>query len=130
LLAAAPWIDGVAILPFVVLVLAAPDPLDAVGRLDPFIFFRLFVLLWVVAHIVILVRRFHADIRSLGEGLTAADRRLNLNGKVGRTGRRVMLWSVWRVAGLAVRYGWPTLLIILVVVAVNVATMLVLAGSL
>ena len=128
--AAHPWIDVIAVVPFVLLVLLSPDPMEALGRIDPFIFFRVFVLVWVLYHVILVVRRFIADVRSLGDMLIAADRRLGQGGRVGRIGTSVLKWSALRVVRLAVRYGWLTALLMLTVTAVNATAMLVLSGRL
>ncbi len=130
ILAVAPWIDVIAVIPFVVLVLVARDPLYAFGSIDPFILFRLFVLLWVLVHVIVILRRFAADIRSVRDMLCAVDGRLGLDGSAARTGERILKWSIWRVAGLSLRHGWTTLLLLAVIVSVNLTAMLVLVGRL
>lgn len=124
------WIDIIALLPLVLLVMIAEDPVAAFARLDPFLFFRLFVLVWVIGHVILIVRRFVADLRGLGDLLVAADAKFKRDGAIARIGRSVLKWTMWRVAGLMIRHGWSTVLMVALVTAVNLASALVLAGRL
>lgn len=121
------WVDLLAILPFVLLVLFAKDPLEAFGRLDPFLLLRLFVLVWVISHVILLVQRFTADLSSMRDYLVDLEHRWPGVG-ASAIAASVMKWTVWRVVGLSIRHGWSTVLILGLVVAVNVATLLVLSG--
>ena len=123
------WVDLLAILPFVLLVLFAKDPLEAFGRIDPFIVLRLFVLIWVISHVILLLQRFAADLSSMRDYLVDLEGRWPGVGAAA-IAASVMKWTTWRVVGLSIRHGWATVLIIGVVVAVNLATMLVLSGRL
>lgn len=123
-----PWIDALAALPVALLALLASDLIAAMATLDPLVVFRLLLLLWVLSHIVFNVGHLIDDIRGVREflrDLEKSDPRLR---GVAATGDRAFLWAVARVTRLAVGMGWPSLLLAALVVAVNTAAWLVLAG--
>ena len=123
-----PWIELLAAAPFALLFAMFPDPIRSIASVDPLVIFRVLMLLWLVAHVVILARRFIADIQSIREFLGHVERIWPEATGVAGIGDRVLKWSAWRVAGLLVRHGWPTLLLFLATAAVNAATWMVLAG--
>lgn len=130
LASAFPWIDVLAAVPFVVLVLLSADPLQAMARIDPFIVFRLLMFVWLLSHVIILLRRFVADVVSIRELLRDVENRYVETVGVAAIGDRVLKFTAWRLVGLAVRHGWPTLLMAGVVATLNLAAWLVMTGRL
>jgi hypothetical protein len=123
-----PWIDIVAAMPVVAIVLLAPDFTLELARLDPLVVFRVLLTLWVLVHIFLTLQRFFEDLMEVGEFLRDIERADARVKGLAKTGHRVFLWSLWRVMRLALRCGWPTAFLAASVVAVNAVTWLVLAG--
>lgn len=123
-----PWIDVVAAAPLVLLALLAADLHRTIATLDPLVVFRLFLLLWVLVHVYLTIERFVESIIEVRDFLRDLEKSApHVRGLAG-IGDRAFWWSVRRVARLSLRYGWPTLLLAGLVVAVNSATWLILGG--
>jgi hypothetical protein len=91
---------------------------------DPFLAFRLFLFVWVLGHVAANVRHLLEDLRSLRGFLKALS---DIDPRLGATGERVFRWSLARGLRLAFRHGWPSLVLLALVAAVNVTAWRLLA---
>jgi hypothetical protein len=119
-------LNGLAALPLLVLALADPDA--GLAKLDPFVVFRLILLVWVVIQIWHIVEHLTEDLRGIREFLVDLENATpNVRGLTA-TGERVFRWSIARAIRLVFRVGWPSLVLAAAAVALNAGTWLVLSG--
>ncbi len=109
-----PWLDIAA--------LGGATALVLVSNGDPLVIFRLLLLVWVVVHVFLTLQRFYEDIVGVREFLVDLEGANPAMRGVAETGRRVFVASFGLIARRALRSGWPTLLLALLVVAANAAT--------